>query len=218
MRGILGGREENGIDIYRSKPGTMPACVKFLKPLSAKRETHTPALFMDDEVTQPQGHSTSGSHERYKTPERLEWEREWDCIRKFKEWILKIRWLTRRKTFTRLRMRPRTWSGRAATAPGKNIPPRSSPGKTHLRWQLICWPRFRKSSRNRRTGSNPDRQPRTGSSRYHVLPSRPLIQAGGRTQAAKLVNITRSCSMKNKRLYNSHLYNEAPQRAAGTGS
>jgi pyruvate/2-oxoglutarate/acetoin dehydrogenase E1 component len=41
-----------------------------------------------EEVTQPQGHSTSGSHERYKTPDRLEWEREWDCIRQMREWIL----------------------------------------------------------------------------------------------------------------------------------
>jgi pyruvate/2-oxoglutarate/acetoin dehydrogenase E1 component len=41
-----------------------------------------------EEVTQPQGHSTSGSHERYKSPERLEWEREWDCLRKMREWII----------------------------------------------------------------------------------------------------------------------------------
>jgi pyruvate/2-oxoglutarate/acetoin dehydrogenase E1 component len=41
-----------------------------------------------EEETQPQGHSTSGSHERYKSAERLEWEREWDCIKKFREWIL----------------------------------------------------------------------------------------------------------------------------------
>ena len=40
-------------------------------------------------MTQPQGHSTSGSHERYKTKERLEWEKEYDCIKKMKEWILK---------------------------------------------------------------------------------------------------------------------------------
>jgi hypothetical protein len=40
------------------------------------------------EVTQPQGHSTSGSHERYKSAERLAWEREWDCIKKFREWIV----------------------------------------------------------------------------------------------------------------------------------
>jgi pyruvate/2-oxoglutarate/acetoin dehydrogenase E1 component len=41
-----------------------------------------------EEVTQPQGHSTSGSHERYKTPERLEWERKWDCIKKMRRWML----------------------------------------------------------------------------------------------------------------------------------
>ena len=41
-----------------------------------------------EEVTQPQGHSTSGSHERYKSPERLEWEKEWDCIKKMKEWMI----------------------------------------------------------------------------------------------------------------------------------
>jgi hypothetical protein len=41
------------------------------------------------ELTQPQGHSTSGSHERYKSPERLQWEKEMDCIKKFEEWIIK---------------------------------------------------------------------------------------------------------------------------------
>lgn len=41
-----------------------------------------------EEITQPQGHSTSGSHERYKSPERLDWEREWDGIRKMKEWLI----------------------------------------------------------------------------------------------------------------------------------
>ena len=41
-----------------------------------------------EEITQPQGHSTSGSHERYKSRERLEWAKEFDCIQKFKEWLL----------------------------------------------------------------------------------------------------------------------------------
>jgi len=52
------------------------------------RQYHVPALVHVTDLTQPMGHSTSGSHERYKTPERLAWEAEWDCIRKFKEWIL----------------------------------------------------------------------------------------------------------------------------------
>jgi 2-oxoisovalerate dehydrogenase E1 component len=41
-----------------------------------------------EEMTQPQGHSTSGSHERYKSPERLAWEAEYDCIRKMRQWII----------------------------------------------------------------------------------------------------------------------------------
>lgn len=52
------------------------------------RETHTPVIFHVEELTQPQGHSTSGSHERYKSAERLQWEKEWDCIKKMKSWIL----------------------------------------------------------------------------------------------------------------------------------
>ena len=53
------------------------------------REKHVPVIFHIQELTQPQGHSTSGSHERYKSKERLDWENKFDCIVKFKEWILK---------------------------------------------------------------------------------------------------------------------------------
>ena len=67
----------------------MPVCVKYLKKVfSLARETHTPVVFHVEEMTQPQGHSTSGSHERYKITERLEWEREWDGNRKMREWII----------------------------------------------------------------------------------------------------------------------------------
>ncbi len=52
------------------------------------REEHVPVLIHVTELTQPQGHSSSGSHERYKNEERLEWERENDCNKRFKEWIL----------------------------------------------------------------------------------------------------------------------------------
>jgi pyruvate/2-oxoglutarate/acetoin dehydrogenase E1 component len=63
-------------------------CEVFEAGIRSARETHTPVVFHVEEVTQPQGHSTSGSHERYKSPERLEWEREWDGIKKMKEWII----------------------------------------------------------------------------------------------------------------------------------
>ncbi|MBM3176687.1 MAG: transketolase [Bacteroidetes bacterium] len=60
----------------------------FAKAEKICRTDHVPVLVHVIEVTQPQGHSTSGSHERYKSRERLAWEKEYDCIRKFREWIL----------------------------------------------------------------------------------------------------------------------------------
>jgi pyruvate/2-oxoglutarate/acetoin dehydrogenase E1 component/TPP-dependent pyruvate/acetoin dehydrogenase alpha subunit len=79
----------NGLHIYKVKAWDYAGmCEAFEQGIAQCRETHTPVLFHVEEVTQPQGHSTSGSHERYKSPERLEWEREWDCIKKFKEWII----------------------------------------------------------------------------------------------------------------------------------
>ncbi|MFM8759699.1 MAG: thiamine pyrophosphate-dependent enzyme, partial [Methylophilaceae bacterium] len=79
----------NGLDIYRLKAWDYAGMCEVLEQaLQRVRDTHVPAVFHVEEVTQPQGHSTSGSHERYKSPERLEWEREWDCIRKYQEWIV----------------------------------------------------------------------------------------------------------------------------------
>ena len=52
------------------------------------RKYHIPAFVHVTEGTQPLGHSTSGSHERYKSPQRLEWEQQFDCIRKMREWLL----------------------------------------------------------------------------------------------------------------------------------
>ena len=79
----------NGINIYKLKGWDYAGICETLEyAIEQIRTTHTPALFHVEEVTQPQGHSTSGSHERYKTPERLQWEKEWDGITKMREWIL----------------------------------------------------------------------------------------------------------------------------------
>jgi pyruvate/2-oxoglutarate/acetoin dehydrogenase E1 component/TPP-dependent pyruvate/acetoin dehydrogenase alpha subunit len=89
LRGFQKKEGTNGIDIYRVKAWDYAGmCEIFEAGIQKVRETHTPAVFHVEEVTQPQGHSTSGSHERYKTPDRLAWEREWDCIRKMREWII----------------------------------------------------------------------------------------------------------------------------------
>jgi 2-oxoisovalerate dehydrogenase E1 component len=63
-------------------------CHSYAVAESICRNEHVPVLFHVVEVTQPQGHSTSGSHERYKSKERLQWENEFDCNRKMREWIL----------------------------------------------------------------------------------------------------------------------------------
>ena len=63
-------------------------CETYEKAVQIARTAHVPVLVHVKEVNQPQGHSTSGSHERYKSEERLAWETEFDCIAKFKEWIL----------------------------------------------------------------------------------------------------------------------------------
>jgi pyruvate/2-oxoglutarate/acetoin dehydrogenase E1 component/TPP-dependent pyruvate/acetoin dehydrogenase alpha subunit len=79
----------NGMDIYKLKAWDYAGMCEVLETAIEKiRQTHIPALFHVEEVTQPQGHSTSGSHERYKTADRLQWERDWDCIKKMKEWML----------------------------------------------------------------------------------------------------------------------------------
>ena len=79
----------NGVNIYRVKGWDYAGmCEVFEEGIRLARETHTPTLFHVEELTQPQGHSTSGSHERYKPSERLEWEREWDANKKMREWVL----------------------------------------------------------------------------------------------------------------------------------
>jgi pyruvate/2-oxoglutarate/acetoin dehydrogenase E1 component/TPP-dependent pyruvate/acetoin dehydrogenase alpha subunit len=79
----------NGIRIYKVKAWDYAGmCEVFEEALQKVRETHVPVLFHVEEVTQPQGHSTSGSHERYKSQERLDWEKEWDCIKKMREWLI----------------------------------------------------------------------------------------------------------------------------------
>lgn len=79
----------DGFDIYVVKGWDYPALINaYQKAVMFAREEHMPSIVHVTELTQPQGHSTSGSHERYKSKERLEWEHEYDCIKKFREWIL----------------------------------------------------------------------------------------------------------------------------------
>ncbi len=80
---------QNGFEIFKVKGWDYEGLIQaYIQAGEIAREGHVPVLIHVDEMTQPQGHSTSGSHERYKSTERLAWEREWDCLAKFREYIL----------------------------------------------------------------------------------------------------------------------------------
>ena len=82
----------NGIRLYKVKAWDYAALNRvYEEAIALCREEHVPCLIHVEEVSQPQGHSTSGSHERYKTKELLEWYKEWDCNVQFRKWILKFR-------------------------------------------------------------------------------------------------------------------------------
>jgi len=82
-------KSKQGFDIYKVRGWDYPAlCETYIAAAQITRMEHVPAIIHVTEVTQPQGHSTSGSHERYKSEERLRFEVEFDGIRKMREWMI----------------------------------------------------------------------------------------------------------------------------------
>lgn len=89
LAGLQRNDEEKGFEIITVKGWDYPALIEAYQTAERVcREEHVPVLLHVEELTQPQGHSTSGSHERYKSKERLAWEAEFDCNRKMREWII----------------------------------------------------------------------------------------------------------------------------------
>ncbi|MGB2398682.1 MAG: thiamine pyrophosphate-dependent dehydrogenase E1 component subunit alpha, partial [Flavobacteriaceae bacterium] len=89
LAGLKRTAKEKGVEIFRVNGWDYPALVDtYQKAEELAREKHIPVLVHVDELTQPLGHSSSGSHQRYKTKERLEWELDYDCNLKMREWIL----------------------------------------------------------------------------------------------------------------------------------
>lgn len=89
---LKGFQRENGgrgYEIFKTKGWDYAhLCETYEKAAALCRKEHVPVLVHVEEVTQPQGHSTSGSHERYKSKERLQWETDFDCVKKMREWML----------------------------------------------------------------------------------------------------------------------------------
>lgn len=89
LKGFQRDEENKGYEIFRVKGWDYPALVEtYQKAAEIARREHVPVLVHVQELTQPQGHSTSGSHERYKNAERLAWETTFDCIVQMKKWMI----------------------------------------------------------------------------------------------------------------------------------
>ena len=89
LSGMQRTKDTPGYEIFNVKGWDYPAlCDTYEKAIKLCRTQHVPVMIHVSEVNQPQGHSTSGSHERYKSEERLQWEKDFDCIEKFKAFIL----------------------------------------------------------------------------------------------------------------------------------
>ena len=89
LKGFQKTEDSNGYEILTVKGWDYPTLVEtYAKAADIARTNHIPVLIHVQELTQPQGHSTSGSHERYKSVERLAWETEFDCLTQFRNWII----------------------------------------------------------------------------------------------------------------------------------
>ena len=89
LKGFQRTKKLDGLEIFKVNGWNYTQLIDtYNRATKIARKEHIPVLIHVNELTQPQGHSTSGSHERYKSKERLQWEKEHDCNIKFREWIL----------------------------------------------------------------------------------------------------------------------------------
>ncbi len=89
LKGFQRDKNNVGFEILTEKGWNYPGLVEtYRKGVELCRKEHVPVLFHITEVTQPQGHSTSGSHERYKDEKRMQWEKDYDCLTQMRMWML----------------------------------------------------------------------------------------------------------------------------------
>jgi pyruvate/2-oxoglutarate/acetoin dehydrogenase E1 component/TPP-dependent pyruvate/acetoin dehydrogenase alpha subunit len=89
LKGFQRDEKGEGLEIFKVRGWDYPGlCETYERAIAICRESHIPVMIHVCELTQPQGHSTSGSHERYKTQQRLDWEAEFDCLMQMRKWVL----------------------------------------------------------------------------------------------------------------------------------
>ena len=216
LKGMQKTNGSNGIDIYKLKGWDYAGMCEVFEPAIQKiRDTHTPALFHIEEITQPQGHSTSGSHERYKKPERLAWEKEWDCLKQMKEWIIANE-LAVADELNEIEMtaklfvkesKQRAWD--KFLLPVKKQVDEAIPLLQHLALSLEG--ESKAAVANIADSLTANKEPL----RRQVMKAlaTALDAAGNHHAATQLNNFYQSLKKENAGLYNSYLYNEGPKSA-----
>ena len=216
LKGMQKTNGSNGIDIYKLKGWDYAGMCEVFEPAIQKiRDTHTPALFHIEEITQPQGHSTSGSHERYKKPERLAWEKEWDCLKQMKEWIIANE-LAVADELNEIEMtaklfvkesKQKAWD--KFLVPVKKQVDEAIPLLQHLALSLEG--ESKAAVANIADSLTANKEPL----RREVMKAlaTALDAAGNHHAANQLKNFYQSLKKENAGLYNSYLYNEGPKSA-----
>jgi pyruvate/2-oxoglutarate/acetoin dehydrogenase E1 component/TPP-dependent pyruvate/acetoin dehydrogenase alpha subunit len=209
----------NGINIYKVKGWDYAGlCESFEEGIRLARETHTPTLFHVEEITQPQGHSTSGSHERYKSSERLEWERQWDGHRKMREWIIanvlateeELEVVEREAKDQVRREKQAAWDG--YLLPVKNQVARSVELIRDLAGKMESNQELNRLAAELASIREPLRR-----DVMRVLHAA-IIQAGQHDQAFWLRDYYKDLKEENRKFYNTYLYNEGPSSALKVGA
>ncbi|MEO7139877.1 MAG: thiamine pyrophosphate-dependent enzyme, partial [Ferruginibacter sp.] len=216
LKGMQKTEESNGLDIYKLNGWDYAGMCEVFEPAIQRiRDTHIPAIFHIEEITQPQGHSTSGSHERYKKPERLAWEREWDCIRKMREWILDNS-LADEQELSDIEVKIKL---HVKDSKNKAWAKFITPVKAQIE---ECLPLLQQASENATAENSSAISQIADELAANKEPIRREVMkklasaldiAGNSDSAAALQNFYNELSKANRQLYNSFLYNEGPKSA-----
>ncbi|HOZ80425.1 MAG TPA: thiamine pyrophosphate-dependent enzyme [Ferruginibacter sp.] len=216
LKGMQKTNGSNGIDIYKLKGWDYAGMCEVFEPAIQKiRDTHTPALFHIEEITQPQGHSTSGSHERYKKPERLAWEKEWDCLKQMREWMLENE-LAGVEELNEIEMtakhfvkdsKQRAWD--KFLAPVKKQTDEALPFLVSLAQTLEGDAKTAVASIADNLNANKEPLRREVMKALATA----LDAAGSHTAAVPLQDLYNKLRKENAALYNSYLYNQGPKSA-----
>ena len=215
LKGFQKEEGTNGLNIYTVKGWDYAGmCEVFEEGIRLARTTHTPCVFHVEEITQPQGHSTSGSHERYKTTERLEWEREWDGIKKMKEWIVNSELATEdelNKIVEESKEEVRNGKNRAWEKYQAPIKAQAARTQELISSLITSIPEKTDEFRKISAGLSANREPL----RRDVMKAlSAAVRIAGKHDAAFWIkDYYKDLQKENADLFNTHLYNEGPKSA-----